>query len=78
MLTLRLDDFRCNAPALPLLPHYLQPPLTSLPPPPTPTGKTRDIVNGLRSVAPLADKARQAALQTDLAAALQKRQTKIE
>lgn len=40
--------------------------------------KTRDIVNGLRSVAPLEDKRRQAALQNDLAAALQKRQTKIE
>jgi len=41
-------------------------------------GKTRDIVNGLRSVAPLEAQRRQAALQNDLAAALQKRQTKIE
>ncbi|KAF0294635.1 F-actin-capping protein subunit beta [Amphibalanus amphitrite] len=41
-------------------------------------GKTRDIVNGLRSVTPLEDSRRKAALQTDLAAALQRRQTKTE
>jgi len=39
-------------------------------------GKTKDIVNGLRSVQPLSDQKAQAALRQDLAAALQKRQTK--
>ncbi|XP_058802174.1 F-actin-capping protein subunit beta [Phymastichus coffea] len=36
-------------------------------------GKTKDIVNGLRSVQPLADQKQQAALRQDLAAALQRR-----
>lgn len=36
-------------------------------------GKTRDIVNGLRSVTPLADQRQQQMLQHDLAAALSKR-----
>ena len=39
-------------------------------------GKTKDIVNGLRSVQQLADQRAQAALKQDLAAALQKRQAK--
>lgn len=39
-------------------------------------GKTKDIVNGLRSVQPLADARQQAALRQDLAAALQRRQAK--
>ncbi|XP_044740609.1 F-actin-capping protein subunit beta isoform X4 [Chrysoperla carnea] len=39
-------------------------------------GKTKDIVNGLRSVQPLADQRKQAALRQDLAAALQRRQAK--
>ena len=38
-------------------------------------GKTRDIVNGLRSFQPLADKKQQEALRNDLAAALSKRAT---
>lgn len=37
-------------------------------------GKTKDIVNGLRSVQLLADQRQQVALRQDLAAALQKRQ----
>lgn len=37
-------------------------------------GKTRDIVNGLRSTQPLPDQKQQQALRNDLAAALQKRQ----
>lgn len=41
-------------------------------------GKTKDIVNGLRSVQPLADARQQAALRQDLAAALQRRQAKGE
>lgn len=41
-------------------------------------GKTKDIVNGLRSVQPLADQRQQAALRQDLAAALQRRQAKGE
>lgn len=41
-------------------------------------GKTKDIVNGLRSVTPLADERQQAALRQDLAAALQRRQAKGE
>lgn len=36
-------------------------------------GKTKDIVNGLRSVQTLADQRQQAALRQDLAAALQRR-----
>ena len=36
-------------------------------------GKTRDIVNGLRSVQPLQDKKLQDALKNDLAAALKNR-----
>ena len=36
-------------------------------------GKTKDIVNGLRSVQPLSDQRQQAALRQDLAAALQRR-----
>lgn len=36
-------------------------------------GKTRDIVNGLRSVDALADKEQQKALQNDLLKAFQKR-----
>lgn len=39
-------------------------------------GKTKDIVNSLRSVQPLSDQQAQAALRLDLAAALQKRQAK--
>ncbi|XP_014262235.1 F-actin-capping protein subunit beta [Cimex lectularius] len=39
-------------------------------------GKTKDIVNGLRSVEPLSGQRAQAALRQDLAAALQKRQAK--
>lgn len=39
-------------------------------------GKTKDIVNGLRSVQPLSDARQQAALRQDLAAALQRRQAK--
>nr|CAD7599243.1 unnamed protein product [Timema genevievae] len=39
-------------------------------------GKTKDIVNGLRSVQPLSDQRQQAALRQDLAAALQRRQAK--
>ncbi|XP_044740607.1 F-actin-capping protein subunit beta isoform X2 [Chrysoperla carnea] len=41
-------------------------------------GKTKDIVNGLRSVQPLADQRKQAALRQDLAAALQRRQAKAQ
>ena len=41
-------------------------------------GKTKDIVNGLRSVQPLSDAKQQAALRQDLAAALQKRQAKTD
>jgi len=41
-------------------------------------GKTKDIVNGLRSVQPLSDQKQQAALRQDLAAALQKRQAKAD
>lgn len=36
-------------------------------------GKTRDIVNGLRSINPLQDKKNQEALRNDLVAALSKR-----
>lgn len=36
-------------------------------------GKTKDIINGLRSVQSLADQRQQAALRQDLAAALQRR-----
>nr|CAG4641012.1 EOG090X098Y [Eulimnadia texana] len=39
-------------------------------------GKTKDIVNGLRSVQPLSDTKQQQALRQDLANALQKRQVK--
>lgn len=39
-------------------------------------GKTRDIVNGLRSVQPLSDTRAKADLKKDLAAAIQKRQAK--
>ena len=39
-------------------------------------GKTKDIVNGLRSIQPLADQKQQQALRVDLAAALQRRQVK--
>jgi len=39
-------------------------------------GKTRDIVNGLRSVQPLSDQRAKADLKKDLAAAFQKRQAK--
>lgn len=39
-------------------------------------GKTKDIVNGLRSVQPISDAKQQAALKHDLAAALQKRHAK--
>lgn len=38
-------------------------------------GKTKDIVNGLRSVQTISDQRQQAALQQDLAAALQRRGT---
>ncbi|XP_066994722.1 F-actin-capping protein subunit beta [Anabrus simplex] len=41
-------------------------------------GKTKDIVNGLRSVQPLAEQKQQVALRQDLAAALQRRQAKGE
>jgi len=41
-------------------------------------GKTRDIVNGLRSVIPLADERQTNALRKDLAAALQRRQAKVD
>jgi len=41
-------------------------------------GKTKDIVNGLRSIQPLSDQKAQAALRHDLAAALQKRQAKAD
>lgn len=41
-------------------------------------GKTKDILNGLRSVQPLSDENAQNALRQDLATALQKRQTKPE
>ncbi|UYV66377.1 CAPZB [Cordylochernes scorpioides] len=37
-------------------------------------GKTKDIVNGLRTVQSLSDQKQQAALRSDLAQALQKRQ----
>ncbi|OWA52673.1 putative F-actin-capping protein subunit beta [Hypsibius exemplaris] len=36
-------------------------------------GKTKDIVNGLRSTVPLPDQKQQAALRNDLAAAIKKR-----
>lgn len=36
-------------------------------------GKTKDIVNGLRSIAPLSDQKQKEALRNDLANALQKR-----
>lgn len=39
-------------------------------------GKTRDIVNGLRSVQPLPDQKQQAALRSEIAAALLRRQAK--
>ncbi|PSN39920.1 F-actin-capping protein subunit beta [Blattella germanica] len=39
-------------------------------------GKTKDIVNGLRSIQPLADQRQQQQLRVDLAAALQRRQVK--
>lgn len=38
-------------------------------------GKTKDIVNGLRSVQPISDQKQQAALRQDLAAALHRRAT---
>lgn len=38
-------------------------------------GKTRDILNGLRSIMPLPDKQQQDALRNDLAQALRKRQS---
>lgn len=41
-------------------------------------GKTKDIVNGLRSVQPLSDQKLRAVLQNDLAQALQKRQAKSD
>lgn len=41
-------------------------------------GKTKDIVNGLRSVQPLTDQQQKAALQQDLVKALQRRQVKTE
>lgn len=41
-------------------------------------GKTKDIVNGLRSVQSLSDQRQQTALRNDLAQALQKRQAKSE
>lgn len=40
--------------------------------------KTKDIVNGLRSLQPLADEQLQKNLQNDLAAAIQRRQAKNE
>ena len=40
-------------------------------------GKTKDIVNGLRSIQPLADQRQQAALRQDLAAALRERRNAI-
>jgi len=39
-------------------------------------GKTKDIVNGLRSITTLADQKQKDALRNDLANALQKRQEK--
>jgi len=39
-------------------------------------GKTRDIVNGIRSINPLSDQIARASLKNDLAAALQRRQAK--
>lgn len=41
-------------------------------------GKTKDIVNGLRSLQPLSVQQAQQALKQDLAAALQKRNAKTE
>ncbi len=41
-------------------------------------GKTKDILNGLRSVQPLSDKQAQNALREDIVHALQKRQAKTE
>lgn len=41
-------------------------------------GKTKDIVNGLRSVQSLSEQRKQTALRNDLAQALQKRQAKSE
>ncbi|GAV00766.1 hypothetical protein RvY_11567 [Ramazzottius varieornatus] len=41
-------------------------------------GKTKDIVNGLRSVTPLPDQKQQAALRNDLAQAIKKRSEKSE
>ena len=41
-------------------------------------GKTKDIVNGLRSIQPLPDQKHQQALRVDLANALQKRQVKSD
>jgi len=41
-------------------------------------GKTKDIVNGLRTVQPIPDQKQQTALRNDLAIALQKRQAKGE
>jgi len=41
-------------------------------------GKTKDIVNGLRSTQSLSDQKQQAALRQDLAMALQRRQVKGE
>lgn len=41
-------------------------------------GKTKDIVNGLRSVVPLPDQKQQAALRNDLAAAIKKRSERTD
>lgn len=41
-------------------------------------GKTKDIVNGIRSVQPLQNERERDALKNDLAQALQKRQAKTE
>ena len=41
-------------------------------------GKTKDIVNGLRSVTPLPDQKQQAALRNDLAQAIKKRSEKSD
>lgn len=40
--------------------------------------KTKDIVNSLRSVQPICETKQQQALKQDLAAALQRRHTKVE
>lgn len=41
-------------------------------------GKTKDILNGLRSIQPLSDEHAQNALKQDLANALQRRQAKTD